>query len=63
MLYTPEQVAECARLKAYFPYRIVYGVIDKDSGEFHASAQPTMRRANKLAREGHHVFIYEVKHG
>ena len=53
---TPAQVSELRRLKAYFPFRIVFGVINKDTGEFEAWAKPTMHAANRLAREGHYVF-------
>ena len=54
---TPAQVSELRRLKAYFPFRIVFGVINKDSGEFEAWAKPTKHAANRLARAGHHVFM------
>ncbi len=55
---TAEQTAELKRLKAYFPYRIVFGVIDKDTGAFEAWANSTMRIANQRARAGHHVFVW-----
>jgi hypothetical protein len=54
----PEQIAEVARLKQYFPYRICYGAISPDM-EFEANAVSTMRRPNSLARKGYSVFIYE----
>jgi len=57
MLLTSEQRQELARLQAYYPYRIIYGMIDKDSGEFFASAVISMRIPNKMAREGHKVFV------
>ena len=56
----PEQIAEVARLKQYFPYRICYGAISPDM-EFEANAVSTMRRPNSLARKGYSVFIYERK--
>ena len=56
----PEQIAEVARLKQYFPYRICYGAISPEM-EFEANAVSTMRRPNSLARKGYSVFIYEVK--
>lgn len=58
---TQEQKRELARLKAYFPYRIVFGVLDKDTGAFEAWAKPTMHAANRLARQGHQVFTYGAK--
>jgi hypothetical protein len=57
MLLTSEQQQEIARLQSYFPYRIVYGMIDKDSGKFESHAVTSMRIPNKLAREGHKVFV------
>lgn len=33
---TPSQMNEINNLKAHFPYRIIYGMIDKDTKEFHA---------------------------
>lgn len=58
MELTQEQLKELQRLKAYFPYRIVFGVLRK-SGEFEAWAKPTKHAANKLAREGHTVWILQ----
>lgn len=55
-----QQVAELKRLKTYFPYRIVFGVIDKDTGAFEAWAKSTMHTPNRLAREGHQVFVYSA---
>ena len=52
-----QQVAEMQRMKSYFPYRIVFGVIDKDTGQFEVWAKPTMHAANRLVREGHAVFM------
>lgn len=54
-----KQHAELARLKAYFPYRIVFGVIDKNTGEFFSYCKTTMHAANKLAREGHTVWVWK----
>ena len=55
---TPAQVSELSRLKAYFPFRIVFGVVNKDTGEFEAWAKQTMHTANRLSREGHRVFVF-----
>lgn len=54
---TDVQKAELLRLKAYYPFRIVFGVVDKDTHEFSAYCKTTMHTANKLAREGHAVFL------
>lgn len=43
------------RLKAYFPYRIVYGAISP-TGETVASAVATMHKPNALARKGWAVW-------
>ena len=53
------QTAEVLRLKAYFPYRICFGAIKGD--EFFSSTAVTMRKPNKLAREGWQVFV--ARHG
>ncbi len=57
-ILTKEQTEELARLKAHFPYRIVFGVIRKDTGAFEARARSTMTVANRLAREGHTVLVF-----
>ena len=57
MELTETRKAELARLKAYFPYRIIYATIDKETGAFSASAALNMRMPNKLVREGHEVVI------
>lgn len=54
---TVEQEKILRHLKAHFPYRVVFGVLDKDSGEFSSWAKSTKREALKLARQGHAVFI------
>lgn len=54
--FSDMQIAELRRLKEYFPYRVVFGALSP-AGEFEANAQPTKRRAMKLAREGWHVEI------
>ena len=43
------------RLKAYFPYRIVYGAISP-TGETVAAAVATMHKPNALARKGWAVW-------
>ncbi|MDD3984250.1 MAG: hypothetical protein PHU54_10015 [Candidatus Omnitrophica bacterium] len=54
---TKTQEAEIYRIKSFYPYRIAYGIIDKDTGKFEAHAVTSMRIPNKLIREGHEVFI------
>ena len=54
---TKTQIAEIHRVKSFYPYRIAYGMIDKDTGGFEAHATTSMRIPNKLTREGHLVFI------
>jgi hypothetical protein len=46
-----------ARLKAYFPFRIVW-CAHKD-GEWITGANPTRREPNKHGREGWDVFILD----
>lgn len=54
-LFTAEQTAELIRLKAYFPFRIVWGAIK--GAEFQCAASFTKREANRLARDGWTVAI------
>lgn len=54
---TKAQEAEIFRVKSFYPYRIAYGVIDKDTGKFEAHATTTMRIPNRLTREGHKIFV------
>lgn len=53
------QITELQNLKNSFPYRIIYGAVNPTTGEWFASAVPTMRIPNKLAREGWQVFTLE----
>lgn len=52
---TESQTAEVLKLKAYFPFRIVYGVLYPD-GTFGAFADVSRRRINALVRKGCAVF-------
>jgi hypothetical protein len=52
---TPEQEAELQRLKAYYPYRIVYGALSA-TGQWQCGAVPTMREPNRLVRAGWRVW-------
>ena len=56
MNLTPEQEKELRRVKEYFPYRIVWGMLNKDTKEFFCTANHTKRQMNKAVREGHTVF-------
>jgi hypothetical protein len=58
-MLTQKQLAELQRIKQYYPYRVVFGVINKDTGEFQTWCKTTKHIANKLAREGHQVFILQ----
>ncbi len=53
------QIAEMRRTKQYFPYRIVFGVVDKDTGDFFVYAKTTKHQLNRLVREGHAVFTLD----
>lgn len=59
-MLTDQQSQELKRLKQHFPYRIVFGVIDKDTGAFEAYAKTTMHTANSLTRKGHAVFLLQT---
>ena len=52
---TAEQLAEMARVKGYFPFRIVYLATKGDKAV--VSAVTSMRIPNKLAREGWDVSV------
>jgi hypothetical protein len=54
---TDEQKAELSRLKQFYPFRIVYGVVDKNSGVFSLFASYTRRGMMKAVRDGHAVFL------
>ena len=56
-LLSSEQQEELRRLLMYYPYRVVFGVLYKDTGEFEAWAKHTRHAANRLARDGHHVVV------
>lgn len=54
------QVRELQRLKSHYPFRIIYGAFNPATNEWFASAVPTMRIPNKLAREGWQVFTLQA---
>lgn len=49
--------ADMMRLKAYFPYRIVWGAISPDGNEFVTGATPTKRQVNDYLRKGWHTYV------
>jgi hypothetical protein len=60
MNLTPEQEHEMRRVKAYFPYRKVVGVLEPD-GTFSVFANATTAKANNHARNtGGLTFVLEV---
>lgn len=56
---TEAQALEIRRLKAYFPFRICYGVIDRRTGEFHAFAKTTKHHMNREVREGNFIYTFQ----
>ena len=44
--------AEMNRLKAYFPYRIVWGALNAETLEFVTGANVTKRQVNDYVRKG-----------
>jgi hypothetical protein len=56
MQLTDNQSMELARLKQYFPYRIVWGAIHPSTGEWFASANTTKRQMNGYVKNGWVVF-------
>lgn len=56
MEFTEDQKNQVIRLKQYFPYRIVFGVILPD-GTFESYAETTKRKMNKFAKLGYPVIM------
>ena len=56
MELTPEQIAQVTQTKRLAPFRIVWAMIDKDTGEFSVFAAYDKRQMNKAVKQGHHVF-------
>jgi len=50
------QEHEMMTMKSYFPFRIVWAKIDKDTGAFEVFANSTKHGMNKAVREGHKVW-------
>lgn len=53
----PQHEQELLNLKRWRPYMIVWGMYDKDTGEWFMYAKPTKHLMNKKLREGHTIFI------
>jgi hypothetical protein len=56
MEFTEEQRNQIINTKAYFPYRIVFGVILPD-GTFEVYANYTKHKMNRFARLGYPVIM------
>ena len=54
-IFTQEQEAELKRMKAYFPFRIVWGEVVPDTQKFTAFASKDRRQLNKSLRAGNLV--------
>lgn len=54
---TEDQLAQMRQVKSLAPYRLVWAMVDKDTGEFAVYAAFDRRQANRAAREGHRVYI------
>jgi hypothetical protein len=50
-IFTVEQENALKRLKAYFPFRIVWGAVNAHTGEFVSGANCTRRQAMNYARK------------
>jgi hypothetical protein len=55
MTLTTDQENQLKRLKQYFPYRIIFGVI-YPTGEFETYAEHDKRKMNKFVKLGYTVF-------
>lgn len=51
-IFTLEQEQGLAQLKRYCPYRIVWGAVNTDTGEYVQGADYTRRRLNTYLRKG-----------
>lgn len=54
-----DQKAELARLKGYFPFRVVWGAINPSTGEWRCAAAGSKCQPNKLARDGWRVWYVQ----
>lgn len=58
---TEEQMIELARLRQWYPYRIVFGAYLERTGEWHTYADHTKRRMNRMLRDGWRIFQVEIR--
>jgi hypothetical protein len=58
MNLTEDQIAQMEALKKQAPFRIVWAMIDKETGEFTVYASTTRRDMNNAIRERHNVFSF-----
>ena len=57
MTQLPEStIKELQRLKAYFPYRIVWAAYDPVSGNYETGVSKTRRQINDRMRQGHACY-------
>lgn len=54
-MMTDQQKQEIILMKTRLPFRIVWGMINKDTQEFSVHADYDKRKMNKAIRAGHHV--------
>jgi hypothetical protein len=52
---TEEQINEIVLMKTRLPFRIVWGMLHKDTYAFSVHAHYTKRQMNKAVRDGHYV--------
>jgi hypothetical protein len=57
---TPEQIDQMKRVKSYFPYRIIWSEINKETKEFSCFGSYTKRAMNASARKGNAVFYSRI---
>ena len=51
-----KQEQQMMTMKSYFPFQIVWGKLDKNTGVFEVFANTTKHGMNKAVREGHKVW-------
>lgn len=56
-MITEEHKELLKRLKQFYPYRIVWGAVHKETGQFLHGTCFNKRRPNMLRKQGFHVVI------
>ena len=51
-ILTKDQNVELRRLKAYFPFRIAWAVVNAETGEFHCGSSYTTKPVKTYMRKG-----------